>query len=110
MRGSRRRGSFTSGLGLRARELATTFKLSEATGLDVQNILMIVEDLVDVQMQNSRQREKFVATGKRALFLPHCSRKYMDGNCKASFEPSVPTYRCKHCSEDCLVSKAVEAG
>ena len=97
-------------LGVRARELATTFKLSEATGLDVQNLLMIIEDLVDVQMQNTTQREKFAKTEKRALFLPHCSRKYMDGNCRASFEASVPTYHCKHCSEDCLVSMASKLG
>jgi hypothetical protein len=34
----------------------------------------------------------------------------MDGNCGASFEASVPTYHCKHCSEDCLVSMASKLG
>jgi hypothetical protein len=97
-------------LGVRARELATTFRLSEATGLDVENILQIIEDLVDVQMINAKQREKFVKTGKRALFLPHCSRKHMDGSCKASFDATVPTYRCAHCSEDCLVNMASKLG
>jgi hypothetical protein len=97
-------------LGARARELATTFKLNEATGLDIDNLLLIIEDLVDVQIQNSKQRETFVKTGKRALFLPHCSRKYMDGSCKASFDASVPTYRCTHCSDNCLVNMASKLG
>jgi hypothetical protein len=97
-------------LGSRARKLAATFKLSEATGLDVQNILLIIEDLVDVQIQNGMQRESFVETERRALFLPHCSRKYMDGSCRATFDASVPTYRCAHCSGDCLVNMATKLG
>ena len=52
------------------------------------------------------ERNKFLQTKKRALLLPHCSRKYMDNRCKAAFDSSVPTYRCAHCSEDCLVNKA----
>jgi len=92
--------------GLRARSLAERFKLSEATGLDVQNVLQIVEDLVGMQILNAKQREQFNATEKRVLFLPHCSRKYMDSSCKAVFDAGVPTYRCAHCSEDCLVSQA----
>ncbi len=97
-------------LGARARELAATFKLSEATGLDVDNILLIIEDLVDVQIQNTKQRAKFTKTAKRAIFLPHCARKHMDSSCKASFDAAVPTYRCNHCSEDCLVGMASRLG
>ncbi len=97
-------------LGSRARNLAATFKLSEATGLDVQNILLIIEDFVDVQIQNARQKEMFSKTEKRALFLPHCSRKHMDGSCKATFDAAVPTYRCAHCSGDCLVGMATTLG
>jgi len=97
-------------MGTRARELATKFRLSEATGLDVENILTVIEDLVDVQIQNSKQKATFAKTGKRALFLPHCSRKYMDSNCKSSFDATVPTYRCGHCSDDCLVGIASRLG
>ncbi len=96
--------------GLRARSLAEKFKLSEATGLDVQNVIQIVEDLVDVQVKNANQRAQFNSTEKRALFLPHCSRKHMDSSCRAVFEAGVPTYRCEHCSEDCLVSQATTMG
>ena len=97
-------------LGVKARDLAERFKLSEATGLDVKNILLIVEDLVDVQIQNLAQKDSFAETKKRALFLPHCARKHMDGACKATFDPSVPTYRCMHCSGDCLVGEACTLG
>ncbi|MGD0803592.1 MAG: DUF116 domain-containing protein [Candidatus Bathyarchaeia archaeon] len=97
-------------LGMRARTLAKTFKLSEATGLDVQNLLTIIEDLVDVQILNARQRDTFAKTERRALFLPHCSRKHMDGSCKAQFDATVPSYSCAHCSSDCLVSKATTLG
>ena len=96
--------------GLKARDIAERFKLSDATGLDVETILFLVEDLVDVQIQNQKQKERFVGTKKRALFLPHCARKHMDGNCKASFDSSVPTYRCAHCSEDCQVGQAAKLG
>ncbi|MCX6648420.1 MAG: DUF116 domain-containing protein [Candidatus Bathyarchaeota archaeon] len=96
--------------GLRARDLAERFKLSEATGLDVETLLFLIEDLVDVQIQNMNQKERFVGTRKRALFLPHCARKHMDGGCKASFDTGVPTYRCAHCSGDCLVGLASALG
>lgn len=97
-------------MGKRARELATKFRLSEATGLDVENTLTVIEDLVDVQIQNTRQKMTFQKTGKRALFLPHCSRKHMDSSCKSSFDATVPTYRCGHCSDDCLVGMASRLG
>jgi hypothetical protein len=96
--------------GLRARDIAERFKLSEATGLDVETILFLMEDMVDVQIQNMKQKERFMGTIDRALFLPHCARKYMDGKCKASFDSGVPTYQCVHCSEDCQVGQAAKLG
>jgi len=97
-------------LGMKARHLSDKFKLTEITGLDVPDALQLVEDLVDVYVQNVSERERFEKTKKRALFLPHCSRKYMDNQCKASFNSEIPTYKCGHCSEDCLVNKATKLG
>jgi len=97
-------------LGLRARHLADKFKLTEITGLNVSDALLLVEDLVDVYVQNVSERERFEKTKKRALFLPHCSRKYMDNRCKASFNKKLPSYKCGHCSKDCLVNKATKLG
>jgi len=97
-------------LGLKARHLADKFKLTEITGLNVPDALQLVEDLVDVYVQNVSERERFEKTKKRALFLPHCSRKYMDNRCKASFNSKLPSYKCGHCSEDCLVNKATRLG
>jgi len=97
-------------LGTKARNLADKFKLTEITGLNVPDALQLVEDLVDVYVQNVSERKRFEETRKRALFLPHCSRKYMDNRCRASFNPEVPSYRCGHCSEDCLVNRATKLG
>jgi len=97
-------------LGMKARHLADKFKLTEITGLNVPDALQLVEDLVDVYVRNVSERERFEKTKKRALFLPHCSRKYMDHRCQAVFNPKLPSYKCGHCSEDCLVNKATKLG
>ncbi len=89
-----------------ANELIIKFKIQEATGLNLSDAVVLLEDLLDIQAINLTERNKFLETKKRALFLPHCSRKYMDSRCKANFEPSIPTYVCAHCSEDCIVNKA----
>jgi len=96
--------------GKKARHLADKFKLTEITGLNVPDALQLVEDLVDIYIQNHSQRELFEKTKKRALFLPHCSRKYMDNRCRASFNSKLPSYKCGHCSQDCLVNKATRLG
>jgi hypothetical protein len=96
--------------GMKARHLADKFKLTEITGLDVPDALQLVEDFVDVYVSNVSERERFEKTKKRALFLPHCSRKYMDNRCKASFNSEIPSYKCGHCSEDCLVNRATKLG
>jgi len=97
-------------LGVRARYLAEKFRLQEITGLDVPNALQLVEDLIDVHMRNFSERENFVKTKKRALFLPHCARKYMDSRCQAQFNSEVPSYTCARCSSDCLVNQATTLG
>jgi len=97
-------------LGMKARHLSDKFKLTEITGLNVPDALQLVEDLVDVYVQNVSERERFQKTKKRALFLPHCSRKFMDSQCRASFNSELPSYKCGHCSEDCLVNRATKLG
>ncbi|MGD8545642.1 MAG: DUF116 domain-containing protein [Candidatus Bathyarchaeota archaeon] len=52
------------------------------------------------------QRENFTRTKKRALFMPHCSRKYMDNRCQAKFDSNIPSYICAHCSANCLINQA----
>ena len=83
------------------------FKIQEATGLNLQDAVVVIQDLIDMQAWNMMQHEKFQRTRKRALFLPHCSRKFMDGRCKAIFDASLPSYVCAKCSPDCNVNKAV---
>jgi uncharacterized protein len=87
-------------------DLILKFKIQEATGLNLSDAVALLQDLIDLQAINSTQRGRFLQTKKRAIFLPHCSRKYMDNRCKAMFDADIPSYSCSHCSEDCMVNKA----
>jgi hypothetical protein len=87
-------------------DIIKKFKIQEATGLNLQDAVVVIQDLIDMEAGNILERAKFLTTHKRALFIPHCSRKYMDSRCKAVFESSLPSYVCAHCSPDCGVNKA----
>jgi hypothetical protein len=87
-------------------DIIKKFRIQEATGLNLQDTLVLIQDLIDIQAVNLIERGNFLKTKKRALFLPHCSRKYMDGRCKAVFDSNIPSYVCAHCSPDCDVNKA----
>jgi hypothetical protein len=88
------------------KDIIKKFRIQEATGLNVQDAIVLIQDLIDIQAANLMMRGRFLQTKKRALFLPHCSRKYMDGRCKAVFDTDTPSYICAHCSPDCYVNKA----
>jgi hypothetical protein len=87
-------------------DIIKRFKIQEATGLNLSDAVVLLQDLIDVQAVNLLKRRKFLQAEKRAVFLPHCSRKYMDHRCKAFFDATIPSYTCAHCSKDCLVNKA----
>ncbi len=90
----------------KAHDLIIKFRIQEATGLNLSDAVILLQDLIDLQAINLMERNKFLETKKRALFLPHCARKYMDNRCKAAFDPNIPSYICTHCSDDCLINKA----
>ncbi len=90
-------------------EMIRKFKIQEATGLNLTDAIVVIQDLIEVQAINLIERKRFLQTKKRALLLPHCSRKFMDGRCKATFDPNIPSYLCAHCSPDCLVNRAETA-
>jgi hypothetical protein len=87
-------------------ELIKKFGIQEATGLNIQDAVVLIQDLLKMQTLNLVQKTEFLQTKKRALFLPHCCRKFMDSRCQAVFEPSLTSYVCAHCSPDCFVNKA----
>jgi len=91
-------------LEMRTRHMAQN--LTKITGMEMPHTLRLVEDLVDVYSQNFSERRRFEETKNRALLLPHCARKYMDGRCKAAFNPEIPSYTCNQCSEDCIINEA----
>jgi uncharacterized protein len=90
-------------------DIIKRFKIQEATGMNLSDAVMVLQDMVDMHAVNHTTRGKFLQTKKRALLLPHCSRKYMDSRCKAIFDASIPTYVCQHCSADCGVNEADRA-
>jgi hypothetical protein len=100
-------GGMHKKIGKTIQEIIKKFKIQEATGLNLSDAVTLLEDLIEVQARNLLEREKFEQTRKRALFLPHCSRKFMDNRCKASFDPNLPSYVCAHCSPDCPIGRAV---
>ena len=97
-------------IGNAALRLLERFRVREITGLDLAQALVLLEDLIDIQTRNFNDRERFLRTSKRVLFLPRCSRKYMDHRCKAVFDRNISSYRCSHCSPDCLVNQATSVG
>jgi len=97
-------------IGKVARHLVKKFKIDKMTGIPISDAITVVEDLIDAYVKNIVQREEFLKTKKRALLLPHCSRKYMDSRCKASFDEETSSYKCAHCSPDCLINKATKLG
>ena len=87
-------------------DIIARFRIQEATGLNLSDAVVLLQDFIDLQSVNLMERGKFLQTKNRVLFLPHCSRKYMDNRCKAAFDAAIPSYVCAHCSSDCLVNKA----
>ncbi|MEM3617135.1 MAG: DUF116 domain-containing protein [Candidatus Bathyarchaeia archaeon] len=87
-------------------DIIRKFRIQEATGLNFSDAVQLLEDFVDMEVRNLLEKEKFRRTKNRALFLPHCSRKFMDNRCKAKFEPNIPSYICARCSPDCLICMA----
>jgi uncharacterized protein len=87
-------------------ELIRKFRIQEVTGLDIQEAVVLIQDLLKMQTLNLIQKREFLKTETRALFLPHCCRKYMDSRCQAVYEPNLTSYVCAHCSPDCFVNKA----
>jgi len=94
-------------VGAKLQEIIRKFRVQEATGLNLMDAVFLLQDLIDMQAENLSEKKRFDKTKTRALFLPHCSRKYMDSRCKASFDPSISSFKCAHCSKDCPVGRAV---
>ncbi len=93
-----------------ARYIVNKFNVDELTGLNVTDSITLIEDLLTIQTRNLVESDEFEKAERKTLLLPHCSRKYMDHRCKATFEAGSPSFVCAHCSEDCLINQAVTLG
>lgn len=98
------------GVGNLVEEVIDRFKLQEVTGVPVSDVTKLVNDMIDIHARNLSQEEEFKEASDRALFLPHCARKFMDNRCEANFDQEISSYSCEHCSSDCLINKATQLG
>lgn len=89
-----------------AEHLVRKYNIDTITGLSHKDARVLIEDIIDIQQKNKLLSKYFKKGNDKALFLPHCCRKHMDSNCKATFEPETSSYTCSHCSKDCMVSQA----
>jgi len=89
-----------------ATNLVEKFKIDKLLKLSFDDSKILIEDIIDIQLKNNFLSDYFFKADKKALFLPHCCRKYMDSNCKAAFKTDTSSYECRHCSKDCMVSQA----
>ena len=97
-------------LSTNAKKLVKIFKLDQLTGLNLTEAITLVEDFIEVQNANNLQREEFEKAESKALLIPHCARSHMDRQCLADFDPEIPSYNCKGCSDDCIVNNVVKLG
>jgi hypothetical protein len=89
-----------------AKNLVKKYQIDKLTGLPIYDSITLLEDFIQINIQNKILKNQFIKSKKRAIFLPHCCRKYMDSRCKAIFNSKTSTYTCQHCSKDCMVNKA----
>ena len=94
----------------KAKYLVRKFKIYDLAGISIADANSVIEDLIAIQIQNRASLNGFEKVKKRALLLPHCSRKHMDNRCKAHFDSSVSSYHCAGCSSNCLVNWATKLG
>ncbi|MFP4005093.1 MAG: DUF116 domain-containing protein [Candidatus Hadarchaeia archaeon] len=98
------------GVGDVVQEAVDRFELQERTGVPVSDTVKVMNDMIDIHARNLSNEKEFEEANKKAMFLPHCARKYMDKRCQADFDPELSSYNCNHCSEDCLINKATKLG
>ena len=89
-------------------KLVKKYQIDKLADLSFSESIILIQDAIRIQIKNRLLRKYFIKSKKRAVFLPHCCRKYMDSNCKAEFKSETSTYVCKHCSKDCMVSQATK--
>jgi len=63
-------------IGKTARYLVKKFKINEITGLPMSDALQVVEDLIDINVKNLSQRDKFLKTKRRALYTTLLQKVY----------------------------------
>ena len=93
-------------LGKVSKNIVKEFGVDKLLGIQLEDAIAVVEDLVDIHIKNLVYEEEFRKAKEKILLVPHCCRKYMDSRCKADFDPNYSSYFCNHCSPDCPVNHA----
>lgn len=95
-------------LGRVSKRIVREFKVDKILGIQLEDAISVVEDLVDIHIKNLVYEKDFKKAQEKILLVPHCCRKYMDSRCKADFDPEFSSYFCNHCSPDCLANQATK--
>jgi len=85
------------------------YGLPRKAGIPLSKTVLVVKDLLEIEQLNRLNLASVRKLKRKALLLPHCSRKHMDFHCKARFDASMSSYFCQACSSDCPVNQAVKA-
>ena len=56
-------------------DMIKKFKIQEATGLNLSDAVVVIQDLIDVQAVNLMERKSFLQTKKRALVAASLHQK-----------------------------------
>ncbi|MEM2189678.1 MAG: DUF116 domain-containing protein [Nitrososphaerota archaeon] len=72
-------------------------------GLSLSSAMRLIADLAEIEALNAYWRDEFKRSKRRALFLPHCSRR---AGCRAELDPKTPSYVCAGCGAECIVMRA----
>ncbi len=93
-----------------AEEAVEKLGIPEDVEVPLEGVVELINDITDIHTRNQEQEKDFIESENRALLLPHCSRKFMDERCDASFNREYSTYECESCSDNCLINRAVQLG
>jgi uncharacterized protein len=65
-------------------------------------------NMLGAEIMNRAYRKDFVKTKRKAVFLPACIRKHLNGTCKAGSKNEI--LFCSSCSDDCQVKAIKDLG
>jgi hypothetical protein len=70
--------------------LIRKFRIQDVLVLDIQDAVVLIHDLLEMQTLNLIQKQQFLQTKKRVLFLPHAAENTWTVNAKLFSSRACP--------------------